>query len=427
MFVLSLIFIIVLLVFWIIRLKSEIRIRKELEKRFENRKKDFEKLFDIAPFIIDSFDANGKCLLWNKECERIFGWTIEELNAHEDVFALFHPDPKDQEIMKEAFATRKGTEFIEQSPITKYGEVIPTRLVNVNLSDDEIIYIGIDLREQKAAEKELLKTQNELKALNFSLKERVENSVQELYKKEKLLLQQSRLAQMGEMLSIIAHQWRQPLSVIDMTAFNIRNKIDLDKFDLKDEISQEAFLKFLKEEIKDIHNYSQYLTNTIEDFTHFFKPNKEKELVNLIIPIEKALSILYSVITKEKIKIQVCNSTKNSINIFISEVMQVILNIVNNSIDNFIDKNTINPQINIDVEENDDKFTLKISDNGGGIDESILYKIFDPYFSTKTEKNGTGLGLYISKILIENYSAGLLNVNNIENGVCFEIVLYGDI
>jgi len=426
MFASILIFTIGLLAFWIFRLKKDIRRRKKLEEDSVHRKKDFEKLFNIAPMFIDSFSPSGECLFWNKECERVFGWSIEELNAHENSFSLFYPDPEIQKLMKEAFSSMRGSHGIEMSPMSKNGELIHSRWVNVNLSADEIIFIGIDMRGQKEAEIKLLSAQKELKALNLSLQERVDNSVQEIYKKERLLLQQSRLAQMGEMLNIIAHQWRQPLSVIDLSAFNIQNKIDLNKFNLEDKTSQKAFLKFIKEETKDIHHYSEYLTGTVSDFTNFFNDNKEKEVTTLNIPIEKALNVLHSTITKEKIQVKVEDKTKNSINIFVYEVMQVILNIVNNSIDNFIEKNIVNRQLNIVAEENDNKFTIKIYDNGGGIEEAIFYNIFDPYFSTKTEKNGTGLGLYISKLLIEDSSKGLLNVSNIENGVCFEIILFGD-
>ena len=427
MFVPILFFIIVLLIFWILILKKDLAKRIKQEENFEDRKKNFEKLFELAPIFIDSFNSDGECIFWNKECERVFGWSIEELNAHENLFSLFYPDSEEQELMREAFSSMKGSHSIEMSPLAKDGQRIHSRWINVNLSEGEIVFFGIDIRAQKEAEKKLLDTQNELKVLNTSLQERVEDSVKEIYKKEKLLLQQSRLAQMGEMLSMIAHQWRQPLSVIDIIAFNIQNKIDLDIFDVSDKKSQEDFLKFLKDEIKDIHNYSQYLTKTIEDFSDFFKPEKEKEFVTLNIPIEKALNILNSRILKEKIQVQVDNKTNKNLNIFTYEVMQVILNIVNNSIDNFVEKKTTTAQINIDVEESNNKFSIKISDNGGGIDETILYKVFDPYFSTKKDKNGTGLGLYISKILIENYSKGLLSVNNINSGVCFEIILHGDI
>ena len=426
MFISILLFVIILLAAWILRLQNDIKRRREIEKNCKYREEHFQTLFDIAPIFIDSFDVKGQCLLWNKECERVFGWTKEELNVHENVFALFHPDPLQQEIMREAFATRKETQYIEMNPMTKNGESIPSRWVNVNLSDSEIIYIGIDMRAQKEAEKKLLDVQHELQKLNTSLQDRVETSIKDIYKKEQILLEQARLAQMGEILSIIAHQWRQPLSVIDMSAFSIQNKIDLGKFDFDDKTSQEKFLQFLQDEIKDIHSYTQYLTGTIEDFTNFFKPNKEKESTLLSIPIEKALNILNTMISKEGIAVTVDIQTHKSINIYTNEVMQVILNIIKNSIDNFTENRIRDPKINIRIEEDNNKFTINICDNGGGIDESILPNIFDPYFSTKSEKNGTGLGLYISKIVIENHSAGLLNVKNMDNGVCFEIILYGE-
>ena len=133
----------------------------------------------------------------------------------------------------------------------------------------------------------------------------------DIQKKEQLLLGQSRLAQMGEMLTIIAHQWRQPLSVIGMSAFSIQSKIDLEKFDFNNEESQKKFLQFLQNEMNDIHNYTQYLTGTIEVFTNFFKPNKQQEATTLDIPIEKALNILNTMIKKEDIKIPATTDEAN--------------------------------------------------------------------------------------------------------------------
>ncbi|WP_345979331.1 ATP-binding protein [Sulfurimonas sp. HSL3-2] len=275
-----------------------------------------------------------------------------------------------------------------------------------------VLVVGILFDEQKR-QKEILHVtvQDEIN----------KNQVQQV-----LMLQQSRLAQMGEMISVIAHQWRQPLSVIGMSAFNIQSKIKLEKFNFDDKASREKFLQLVEDEMADIHRYTRYLTGTIDDFTNFFKPDKEKELTSLNIPIEKALKILHSLILKENIQITVDISIRNHIKIYTYEVMQVVLNIIKNSIDNFMEKNIENPSIAIRAREDAHKFTIQICDNGGGIDESILPKIFDPYFSTKSEKNGTGLGLYISKIVIENHSSGLLNVRNEKNGVCFEIIFYKD-
>ena len=264
---------------------------------------------------------------------------------------------------------------------------------------------------------------DEQKRQKMILHETIQKEVKKNHEQQILMLQQGRLAQMGEMISVIAHQWRQPLSVIAMSAFSIQSKIDLVKFDLDDKKSQINFLNFLQDEMKDIHNYTQYLTGTIEDFTNFFKPDKEKESTRLNIPIEKALSILYPHIFKENIQVFVSNKSTEFINIYTNEVMQVILNIIKNSIDNFVERKINNPTIMINVYEDNNQFIIQISDNGGGIEEKILANIFDPYFSTKSEKNGTGLGLYISKTVIESHNKGLLNVKNIDNGVCFEIVL----
>jgi len=397
--------------------------KTRVEQNLKYREEHFKTLFDIAPIFIDSFDKNGKCLLWNKECERVFGWSIEEINAHENAFALFHPDPKQREIMQEAFMTRKERQYIEMYPLSKSKEVIPSRWVNVNAPNGDIIYIGIDLREQKEAEKKLLNAKQELQEFNQTLQNRVEQGIREVCEKEQIILQQSRFAQMGEMLSMIAHQWKQPLSVIGMSAFNIQNRINKERSQYSDKNSKDKFFEFLEEEIEDIHNFIKYLTGTIDDFTNFFKPSKALELAPLQSPIDKALSVLSGRIKKENIQITLEIESKRNIELYTHEMMQVIINIFTNSIDNFIENKTKEPKITIKAYDKKDECIVRICDNGGGIDEAILPKIFDPYFSTKSDKNGTGLGLYISKVIIENHCQGVLKATNMDEGICFEIVL----
>lgn len=391
------------------------------ERKHKESEERFSTLFEIAPMFIDTFDKNGRCLLWNKECERVFGWSMHEINASENSMALFYPNPKDQASMIEAFGEKNKTEFIELSPMSRSGELIHSMWANVNLPDGETIFIGMDIRKQKESEAKLLQTQAQLENLNETLQERVEKGVEEIQIKEKLLLQQAKFAQMGEMIAMIAHQWRQPLSVISMTAFGIENKLDLNKFNLDDTNAQEAFLDYLRTELRDIQKYTQYLTGTIEDFSNYFKPDKMKEYTTLQVPIEKALLILKSVTKNVTIDVHIHTNTK--IEIYTYQLMQVILNIVNNSIDIFNEKGIDSPQIVIEVEENNYNQVIKLSDNAGGIDKSLIDKIFNPYFSTKEDKNGTGLGLYMSKILIENHSGGSLSVANDTSGACFEITL----
>lgn len=394
--------------------------RLSKRKHRENEER-FSTLFDIAPMFIDTFDQKGQCLLWNKECERVFGWNLDEINASENSMALFYPDNKDQVGMMEAFGAKTKTEFIELSPLSRSGELIHSIWANVNLPDGETIFIGMDIRKQKESEAKLLQTQAQLENLNETLQERVEKGVEEIQIKEKLLLQQAKFAQMGEMIAMIAHQWRQPLSVISMTAFSIENKLDLNKFNFDDTNAQKTFLNYLQTELRDIQKYTQYLTGTIEDFSNYFKPDKMKEFTTLQVPIEKALLILKSVTKDVAIDVHIHTDTK--IEIYTYQLMQVILNIVNNSIDIFNEKEINSPKIVIEVEENSHNQVIKISDNAGGIDESLIDKIFDPYFSTKEDKNGTGLGLYMSKILIENHSGGSLSVENNTSGACFKITL----
>ena len=411
------------LILYIVKLKKVINKRQLSETKLQESEERFSTLFDIAPIFIDTFDKDGRCLLWNKECERIFGWSKDEINAQENSMALFYPDPKDQAQAKliEVFSSKTKTQFIEFSPMARNGELIHSMWANANLPNGETIFIGIDIRTQKEAEEKLLQTQSELQDLNETLQLRVEEGIVLIHEKERLLMQQARFAQMGEMIAMIAHQWRQPLSVISMTAFGIENKLDLDKFDFEHKSSQQTFLKYLRTELHDIQQYAQYLTGTIEDFSNYFKPNKPKELTSLNIPIEKTLMILNSSV--KNIDIQTFIETNSQIEVYTSELVQVILNIVTNSLDIFKEKETLSPKIEIKVYENNNYQLIRICDNAGGIDETLLDKIFDPYFSTKTDKNGMGIGLYMCKLLIENHSGGSLSAKNRDHGACFEISL----
>ncbi len=244
----------------------------------------------------------------------------------------------------------------------------------------------------------------------------------EIKAKEKLLQQQSRLAQMGEMISMIAHQWRQPLGAISTTTIGIETKLILKKFDLSNEDDRDKFQEFLSIKLKDINGFVQSLSTTIDDFRNFFKPDKAKEIVSLFEPINRALKIVETSMSSKGINISCDFTNDEKLLIYQNEVMQVILNILKNSEDNFIEKKIINPQIKITTLKSNNNYIIDIYDNGGGIAEDILPKIFDPYFSTKDEKNGTGLGLYMSKIIIEEHNSGKLIVENIDDGICFKMI-----
>lgn len=254
----------------------------------------------------------------------------------------------------------------------------------------------------------------QIKAKDFKMVSIVDLS--ELKKKEKMLLSQSRLAAMGEITSMISHQWKQPLTKISAVITNLSLKIAMKNIDA------DTF----KTKINEINNYVQYMSKTIDDFTGFLQQNKTKEYVNIQELVSKATNITNpSNITEDsnEIKINIKDEKLNEILISKNLLLQVILNIINNAKDSLKQNNIKNPKIDISFEENENSQILYIKDNGDGISEENMDKIFEPYFSTKKSLNGTGLGLYICKTIIEKHCNGNIEVTSNKGSCCFKITL----
>ena len=249
---------------------------------------------------------------------------------------------------------------------------------------------------------------------------------EELYnnrEKDKHILQQSRLAQMGEMISMIAHQWRQPLGSISAVATSLKLKTALNKFDLTTDVGREENKKFIYESMEKIENYVKFLTHTIDDFRNFFKPDKQKESTTTILLIERTLEIIGKALEINGICIRVKNSATKEVLTYANEVTQVILNILKNAEDILKERKVANACIMISTKEEKGVQVIEIEDNGGGINDEILPHIFEPYFSTKDEKNGSGLGLYMSKTIIEEHCNGKISATNGTFGAKFIIEL----
>ncbi len=242
-------------------------------------------------------------------------------------------------------------------------------------------------------------------------------------RRDQQLLQQSRLAQMGEMISMIAHQWRQPLAAIAVTSINLKMQLELEKFDLSVPEGRDGYREYLYDALKHIDSYVQNLSTTIDDFRNFYKSNKEYDTVEISYPIKKALSIITASLASRGIDVVDECHCDRQIEMYTNEVMQVILSIIQNAQDNFTEKGTPDAKITLACKESDNGVIIEICDNGGGIEDEIMPAIFDPYFSTKDEKNGTGLGLYMSKMIIEEHHSGSLVATNSNGGVCFTIAL----
>ncbi|WP_345974943.1 ATP-binding protein [Sulfurimonas sp. HSL3-7] len=252
----------------------------------------------------------------------------------------------------------------------------------------------------------------------------------ELEEQQKMLLQQSKLAAMGEMIGAIAHQWRQPLNAIGVLVQELQLKIELDAL-------KRGEAKALSEELQ---QYLEYMSKTIDDFRDFFKPSKQKAPFDIIKAIETSLAITKKHLQSHDIDVSVDAECKAAnlqadarayvIEGYESEFKQVLINIINNAREAIEEQSTTKDLqekwIHIHVVRTEKELIITVQDNGGGIPEEILQDIFEPYHSTKYAQQGTGLGLYMSKLIIERNMQGLLSARNTSEGAAFEIILRAD-
>ncbi|MGB9801623.1 MAG: sensor histidine kinase, partial [Arcobacter sp.] len=240
---------------------------------------------------------------------------------------------------------------------------------------------------------------------------------------QELLIQQSKTSAMGEMIAILAHQWRQPLNQISVLIQEIEFKKQLNL------LSDEEF-ETISSKIK---NSLLYMSHTINDFRDFLKPSKNKNQFNVLDTIKDAIKLIDAKFLNDYVSCEIINSSENSINeynitSYENEFKHVIINILNNSIDALkMRDEEADKKITIELFSKKNIINIKISDNGGGIEDSIKDKIFEPYKSTKDAQQGTGLGLYMSKLIIENNFHGKISAQNLDNKAVFTITFYKDL
>lgn len=276
-----------------------------------------------------------------------------------------------------------------------------------NALKEEVVTLNQSLKE-KVKEKT-----KELQELNETLEDKVKEEVDKNTEKEKQLQYQNRLAQMGEMIAMIAHQWRQPLSAI--SAISGALKLDIIMNNYKKD--------FFEESIDKVSFYSQHLSHTINDFRNFFSNNKELVETTAEEMIENSLGIIEISLKNNNIELNKDYRCNERINCYENEIKQVILNIIKNAEDIIVENNIKNPLLTLKTYKMEQSYFIEIGDNAGGILDENLNDIFMPYFSTKKNKDGTGLGLYMSKTIIEEHCKGKLGVKNLNQGALFTIEL----
>jgi C4-dicarboxylate-specific signal transduction histidine kinase len=240
---------------------------------------------------------------------------------------------------------------------------------------------------------------------SLTLQARVKEEVEKQQLQEQMLLQKYRMANMGEMIDAIAHQWRQPLMQSNMILLNMDDGLD-------DEVDK----SYLKEKIVELTQLNRHMSQTIDDFRGLLSDGKKRETFEMADVVDEVLRVMKNSLREVNVRYE--EGQTFSVLGYKNELMQVVITLLSNALEAL--EEIENPTIVIEL--NTKERTLSVEDNAGGVEPKIIEKIFDPYFTTKEQSGGTGLGLYVSKIIVEQNMQGKLLVTNEKEGAKFSIV-----
>ncbi len=354
----------------------------QYRKRVKQNEEKYALLFNYSNdgFIISEINNNStRILSLNSTALKTIGYESNEI-LYKDFFNLF-----DQLSLEEIRQSNSLVKTVKLFTKDKQTRTIELNAIIYSYENQNLLFASLrDITERTLLKEEKVKQQN-------------------------ILIQKSKMAAMGEMIGNIAHQWRQPLSQVSGLFFDIESAYDYKELDKK----------YLQNRVDEANDLLEYMSKTIDDFRNFFNPNSKKELFYLNEAINNAVKIVKSTLTFHHIELIINIEEDYKIDGYKNEYSQAIMNIISNAKDILLEKNIKNPQIRIYAQKNE-KLCLHIEDNAGGIDDTIINKIFDPYFTTKYEY-GTGIGLYMTKMIIEEKMNGTIKVKNSTNGAIFSI------
>ena len=389
----------------------------QLRSEITNSHRRLQTIIDEADNGIALMDIHGNFLEVNPAYSRILGYSREVLLTR-NCISLTREEER-------AMAARLLEQVQHGNNLSKWrkhcirsdgSEIFLEMSASLLPAEKKIVAVINSLEETKKLEalnRELRQKQEELRQLNETLQQRVDEEVSRNRETEQQMLHQSRLAQMGEMISMIAHQWRQPLSAISATAIDLSMKLMLERYD------RELF----KTKIANISEFAQHLSKTIDDFRDFYKSNKEKRSIAVTELFTGALNIIGISLQNQGIELETDFASEAELYTYPNELKQVTLNLIKNAEDVLLEKKMPAPCISLRTYEADGEACLEVRDNGGGIPEDVIGRIFEPYFTTKENANGTGLGLYMSKIIVEEHCGGRLRAENVEGGARFTVAI----
>jgi len=380
------IIIIMAFVFFILSVAFTKKIEKLLKEYKENvilNEEKYQLLFNYSndAFIISELENNSASIIsCNQTALEVTLYTEEQL-LDKDFFSMF--------------------EDIELEELKKDKSLFKT--VKLKTKNGKIKTIELNVIVYDYENKELLFA---------SLRDITERTklIEEKSKQDNMLIQKSKMAAMGEMIGNIAHQWRQPLAQVSGLFFDIESAYDYKELDKK----------YLSQRVDEANDLLEYMSKTIDDFRNFFNPNSKIEDFFVSVALSNAVNIINSTLKFHNIELEVDCSETFHVNGYKNEYSQAIVNILSNAKDILVERQINNPKIKVYNKMVDGKETLFIEDNAGGIEEDILNRIFEPYFTTKRDY-GTGIGLYMTKLIIEEKMKGSISVENSKNGAVFAI------
>jgi len=373
------------------------------------QKLEYESIFRASKDGIAILDLESNFLDFNDTYLDMTGFSRDELLSKSCVGLSIEEDRQ-----KTVLAIKEAIDIGFVLNFEKSCE-LKNRTLTINMSltllpdKKRLLMISKDITEKRILEDTIKKT-------NEHLQEIIADEIQKRLEKEKLLLQQSKMAMMGEMIGAIAHQWRQPLNALGLHIQDMHLAYEFG------ELNKDYVDKFQRESMSIIKKMSK----TIDDFRNFFKPIKERVDFSLENAVDETLSIIGPQLKNHSINVIFTKDKEHIVNGYQNEVEQALLIIMSNAQDALLEKNIKDPMINIAINDGSEGETiLSIEDNAGGVPTEIIDRIFEPYFTTKEQGKGTGIGLYMAKEIVERQMNGRLSVKNINEGACFTIEIGG--
>ena len=376
-------------------------------------KQEWEQTFDAVSDLIMITDTNKTIVRLNRPLADRYGCTPMELVGRK-CFEIIHgtqsaPDDCPHARLLETHIPQ--TSIVEVGSLHGIFEMTMSSVLNGEGQVTATVHVARDVTEKRRQEELLAVQQQQLEEINYSLESRIEKAVADLRKKDDLLIQQSRLSAMGDLINSIAHHWRQPLNNIGLIVQSLQLAYK----------SNDLSLEELDTEIADTMVILQQISDTVDDFRTFFNHDSEPTTFSVNDAVSRSLNFVNPSLKSKGIK-AVCDEQSDIYRTgYPNEYAQALLNIIINARDALLELQVNKPLISIRITEENGRSVVTILDNGGGIAEDIMPKIFDPYFTTRVQGNGTGIGLYMSKMIIEKNMNGCLSVQNVNGGAEFRI------